>query len=279
MVIPFISLIASSVRPHLWESCFESLKSNTIRYNVVFAGNITPDVYEPFQQKYKFFKYIQTGNIKPAQCYQVALKNACGFYIMWIADDCEFSENALDKIYAKAGSIGRNGILSVKTNEDGKHNDLDDHRFFSENKNTPLMAPLGVMSRGDLSELGGFDRRFVSGQYENDVVMRALARGGKVVKFEDACVDIEHLKKHGSSTKFWTSYDHDRKILEDTWVFGGYKPIERPMRVFQPSQDVPMRLYFPITNREVSKMPLLPFEPYQKEDLLTVSQSHKGQWE
>lgn len=267
------SLIASSVRPHLWEAFFKSLEGTKASYEVVFAGNLvaTPS--------YPKLRYIQTGNIKPAQCYEIARRQAKGIFIMWVADDCEFTPNALDLILEFAWGLPNNTVISVKTNEDGKHNDLDDHRFFSENKNTPLMAPLGVMRTRDLSWIGGFDRRYVCGQYENDVVMRVLAKGGKVVKFEDACVNIEHLKKHGASTPFWKGYDHDRKILEDTWVVGGYKPLDRPLKVFQPTEDCPIRLYYPIVNREVLKYPQLPFEPYVGDDILTVSQSHKGIWE
>lgn len=279
MASPHISFIASSVRPHLWKDCFESLAQNKMRFEIVFAGNLEYEVFHPFEIKYPFFKYIKTLNIKPSQCYEVARRYAQGWYTLWMADDCEFSPNFVEVVRNAVHCLPDNSLLSIKTNEDGKNNDLNDHRFFSQNYNTPLMAPLGCMATSLLNEMGGFDRRYVCGQYENDVAMRIWARGGQVVKCEDACVTIEHLKKHGSSTKFWTGYDHDRKILEDCWVHGGYAPIPKPMRVFKPSHDCPMELYFPIQNREVSSRPLQKFEPYSGEDILTKSQSHKGQWE
>lgn len=273
-----ISLIASSVRCWLWYEMMDSLKSNTIEYEVILAGNLNEFQVRPFLTKYPQLKYVFTEDIPPAQCYEIARRNATGDLIMWIADDCEFSDRFLDNIIGYLDvchiSITRKLLLSVKTNENNTNNDLDDHRFFGGNKNTPLMAPLGVMNREYLNELGGFDRRFLCGQYENDVAMRVLSDGGEVIKYEEGCVNIEHLKKHGEGTKFWTGYNHDRKVLEDIWVLGGYKPVPEPFLTFIKGDWLN---YFPLDNREVSRKPLLPFEPYKEEGLLTINQS-SGEW-
>ena len=42
---PQVSLIASAVRPKLWESFFKSLEGTSVEYEVVFVGNSTPDDY------------------------------------------------------------------------------------------------------------------------------------------------------------------------------------------------------------------------------------------
>jgi hypothetical protein len=105
------------------------------------------------------------------------------------------------------------------------------------------------------------------------------AMGGKVVKYEDACVDIDHIKKHGKETKFWSGYQHDRITLENTWVVGGYKDPEKPFVVFRPSSAMQMVPFLPITNREVVYTPFMKFEPYLNETLLTKSQGYKGMWQ
>jgi Glycosyl transferase family 2 len=271
-----ISLIASSVRPHLWKEFLDSLTPNKCRYEIVFSGNLSVEDIKPFLNEYACLKYIHTGNIKPAQCYEVARRIAQGNIIMWVADDCEFSENLLDDIVKLMETMPKRTLLSVRTNENNTLNDLNDHRFFGWNVNTPLMAPLGCIKRSYLIDLGGFDRRYICGQYENDVAMRVWADGGSVIKYENGCVNIEHLRKHGPSTKFWSGYDHDRKILEDTWVIGGYKPVPAKMLVLQ---DLQWGYYTPLDNREVLKHPQLKFEPYEKNDILMKSQSHKGQWD
>lgn len=274
-----MSFIASSVRPHLWAACFESLAGNSMPFEVIFAGNVDEETVKPFLVKYPFFRYIRTGNIKPAQCYEATRRAAQGEYTIWIADDCEFSKEFVKEVSSAANALPNNSILSVKTNENGLHNNLDDHRFFERNRNTPLMAPLGVINTELLNQMGGFDYRYICGQYENDVSMRIWAMGGKVVKFEDACVTIDHIKKHGASTKFWSGYDHDRKVLEDTWVIGGYKPAEKPLVVFKPSASIQMQPFLPITNREVIFKPQMAFDSYSEIGLLTTSQGYKGTWE
>lgn len=275
-----VSIFASSVRPHLWDDAFKNLSTNKCSYEVVFSGDLEEDIVKPYLDKYSFLKYIHTARIKPAQNYYVAWKNCSGVYCLWTADDAEYSDGLLDKCIEYHSSLKNfRAILSLKTNEDGKNNDLDDHRFFGNNKNTPLMAPIAFLNTKLVEVLGGFDRRIVAGQWENDFCMRNYSSGGITVKFEDVCVFIEHIKKHGKSTKFWTAYDHDRMILENTWCIGGYAPAEKIMTVFDQSRKPPFWNYIPVINREVSKKPLLPFEPYEDKDLLTKSQSHKGQWE
>lgn len=270
---PVVSLFASAIRVNLWLSFLESLHSNKIDFEVVFAG--PAEVPSVFFEKYPFFNYIKTGQIKPAQCYEIARRACIGELLNWTADDCEYSEKCLDEVYAYWKE--RNdykAIISLKTQENELKNLLDDHRFFGFNKNTPLMAPLGFISKQFLDELGGLDRRYVCGQYENDIVMRALQNGGTVFPFENTYVDIQHLKKHGRSTKFWNGYNHDRTILENSWVREGYAP--EPTMCLDLMTKKP---FTPIVNRLVLKTQKDKFEPYEDKDILTVSQGPKGEWD
>lgn len=264
-----ISLFASSIRENLYEDFFRSLEGNKIEYEVVFAGNKKP------KDTWPKLKYIETANIKPAQCYEIARRECQGELIMWVADDCEFSPFLLDNVYEYWKSLKNPlAVISVKTNENKTNNNLNDHRFYGYNLNTPLMAPLGVMKRQLLEDLGGLDRRYVSGQYENDIVMRVYAAGGKVYKYEEGCVFIEHLKKHGTETKFWTSYDSDRRILEESWTKEGYAGV--------PTMAVDMSdksIFFRLLNHEVTFERMNQFEPYSHNNILTESQSNKGIWE
>lgn len=278
-----ISLFASSVRHHLWDEFMISLQSNQQSfYEVVFAGNLDKFQVRPYLKKYPNLKYIHTGDIKPAQCYEIARRNCSGELVMWVADDCEFSDGLIYNLIGKWMEIDNDkAIISVKTNEDGKNNDLNDHRFFGGNVNTPLMAPLGVMNRQYLDILGGLDRRYLCGQYENDIVMRVLEDGGEVIKYEEGCVFINHLEKHGKGTNFWTGYEIDRTVLENSWVIGGYKHPDKPFNVFNPffvEGEKKVVRYYPVTNREVSKKRLDLFCAYEDKDLLTVNQIPGGKW-
>lgn len=259
-----ISLIASSNRPELWSDFLNSLDREWAEIEVVFAGpvkdpGITADN----------FRYINTADIKPAQCYEIARRHAIGEVVVWVADDCEFVGSVLSRAFEYwKNADNEKLILSLQTRETGYGArsgylfPMESHRFFAERKESPLMAPLGMMSRKWLDELGGLDRRYICGQYENDIVMRACSDGGAVEIFGDSdmFVDIDHLGKSlriGESKDesdfllrpFASGYQHDRNILESTW-WTGIK--------FRQSPAI--------------------FEPYKDKDLLTVNQSFAGRW-
>lgn len=270
-----VSLFASSNRPALYEAFFKSLKGTSVKYEVVFAGNKEPN---PFihsewlcdvEANEADHRYILTANIKPSQCYEIARRACKGEVVIWVADDCEFPNDVIGKAY-KYWKSERNEklILSIQTKESGyglpqgQLFDMDNHRFFGGVKTSPLMAPLGLMSRKFLDELGGVDRRYICGQYENDIVMRAYFKGAKVEIFgdENCFIDIDHLGKSlmiGESKKesdflrrpFATGYVHDRSILEGSWSIVGGMYIRNDA-----------------------------FEPFEDIDLLTKSQGPKGKW-
>ncbi len=272
-----LSLFASAVRPHLWKELLESLRGGKYAYEVVFSGFIDEELWKPFALDYPEFKYIQSEDLKPSQNYHIASKSCTGELIGWTADDCVYSEGYIDKIYDYWKSFNNEKlVLSCKTNENGNNETMLNHRFFGRNQNTPLMAPLGIMCREYFWKLGGYDRRYINGQTENDLVMRVWADGGEVKIYEDVCISIDHKNKHGSETNFWAGYNEDREQLENSWVIGGYKPSPEPLLIIQGLK--PPYHYFPINNTEVTLKRNDKFEGFEDVDLLTRSQSRKGQW-
>ena len=193
-----VSIIASAVREPLYKSLMESLEGTSVEYEVVFAGNVPP--VEPI----KHLRYIKTEDIKPSQCYEISRRAAKGKTIIWAADDCEFHNDIVGKAY-KHWKEQKNYklILSLQTSESGYGAptsllfDMKNHCFFGSRRDTPLMAPLALISKEFLIELGGFDRRYLCGQYENDVVMNAYVAGGVVEIFGNAglFINIDHIKK------------------------------------------------------------------------------------
>ena len=276
-MVPSVSLFASAVRPHLWDELLMSLKNNIYSYEVVFAGFIDNEITAPFKEKYPEFRYILMDDLKPAQCYEVARRNCTGELIGWIADDCRFSERFIDKVYDYWQSLNNvKAVISCKTNENGQNETMLNHRFFGRNQNTPLMAPIGIMSRDYLNNIGGFDKRFLCGQYENQCVMMVYSDGGKVHLYEDVCVEIDHKNKHGSTTNFWSGYNEDREQLENSWVIGGYQPNPKPILVIEGVK--PPYWYHPINNTEVTLKRNDKHEPYKDMDILTKTQGPCGRW-
>lgn len=267
-----VSLFASAVRPKLWPAFLKSLELG-IGCEVIFCGNAEYNAEE--FEKYNNFRYIKTSNIKPAQCYEIARRHCSGEVVVWVADDCEFPNNVIGKSYDYWKSQNNDKlILSIQTKESGYNLpigqlfNMNIHRFFGGYNITPLMAPLGMMSRQYLEHLGGIDRRYVCGQYENDIVMRTYMSGGKVEIFggEDYFIDIDHLGKSvliGESKgqedfrdrPFAKGYLKDREVLENSW-------------------DIKVN---PTGGLNIYKKDK--FEPFEDTELLNKSQSNKGQWE
>ena len=79
-----VSLFASAVRPAIWPALFNSLEGTSVEYEVVFAGNVQPheDKFPIVQISNKNWHskllWIRTGNIKPAQCYEISRRHCTG---------------------------------------------------------------------------------------------------------------------------------------------------------------------------------------------------------
>ena len=215
-----VSLIASSIRPNLYDSFFNSLEGTSCEYEVVFAGNTGSG-------QYKNLKYIKTKNIKPAQCYEVARRHASGEVVIWVADDCEFPDDVIGKAYSfYKETCSHKDVVCIQTQENyGRWQvcDITQHKFFAASAKAPKMAPLGMINREYSASLGGIDRRYICGQWDNDLMMRVYRDGGKLYHFSDACIKLDHLNKHdkefgiSAARPFGQGYKNDREILEGTY--------------------------------------------------------------
>jgi hypothetical protein len=282
-----VSLVASADRPVVqngfrnWERFVNSLKGNKINYEVVFVGN-TPC---PYMLPHKF-RWIK-ANVKPAQCYEIGFREAKGELIHWTADDADYvcknpdtgqiQNNNLDRAYNKWKEVeaqygnDKKTVIAMRPIEDG--GDVwSFHHFFGGWQHTPVMAPFGLIHREwFVKDLGGYDRRFVSGQSENDVVMRAYEAGGRVAICMDAMVYVHHRQVHPrdprtrkEANKFRDWYNTDREILERCWIPAGYGAYKD-----RSAGDM---------NVEISKKRLLPVERFEDLHITTQTQGPKGIW-
>ena len=217
-----ISIFASATRWKLYPTFMDSVIDTSVDFEVIFCGPNPEEVTAPIVRKYfPYFRYIQSENIKPAQCYEIARRECIGELIHWTSDDCEYTKDLLSRAYYYWESLNdRKLLISLQTVENGMFCDMNRHWFFKNHHNkTPLMAPLGVMSRDYLECLGGFDCRYMCGQYENDVAMRVLSDDGKIRIFGDKNnhVKIDHVLKHGINRPFLIGLKHDTNIFRNSW--------------------------------------------------------------
>ena len=280
---PVISVCASAIRTKWWQRYLDSLRKTQISYEVIFSGHVKPDFDLSL---YPEFKYIYS-TVKPCQAYQLCFWEASGEVIHWSSDDCTYSEdvsgcnNGLDIAYAKYKSIealhGNDGktVIAMNPCEDGGYPQAHFHRFFGGCLWSPVMAPLGMVPRHYLCDQGqGYSKSCISGQAENDVVMRILADGGRVEMALDAKLYIHHRQCHvrdlttgKEKNDFRKWYPEDRRAIENAWVVEGYGKYEG---------STPEKLRELV---HISPQRLIPLDYYEKtEDRFFVSQGNPGQW-
>ena len=263
-----VSLVASANRTLHWAPIFASLNHNKINYELIFIGNNPPEFITP-----KNFIW-QKAAVKPAQCYEIGFRIAKGECIMWTADDAfyTFKDNKdnIDRAYnaykeAEKKYNDNKTVIAFRPIENG--GDVwGFHHFFGGWQHTPVMAPFGLMNRELLRQLGGYDRRFISGQSENDLVMRVYEIGGRVEICMNAFVHVRHSLIHPKPNLFREYYDSDRVFLENCWVIGGYGAYKDRDKG---KKDIP-----------ISKTRLLPLEPFVNDNgsIALITQGPKGRW-
>ena len=254
-------MFAAAVRTNLWPTLLKSLVGTTVDFEIVFCGPKEPSLAEKEEIKnivgdWNEFHFLKSGNTKPAQCYEIARRHCKGEVVVWCADDCLFSDDVIGKAYRFWKDCNdKKVILSLITRERYTEKffltDLNAHTL--KGPNTPLMAPIAMMSREYLEQLGGLDRRYICGQYENSIVMKIYEDGGKLIQFKNCPVVIDHFVGHGGVSTvegykrpFAQGYPSDRKVLEGSWIKDG----------------------------KVSPVQLDKHEPFEDKDLLTKSQSN-----
>lgn len=236
MLQPDISLCASAVRPHLWKDFYKSIVNNSCRVEVVFVGDAIPDFDLPYNFKFYY------SPVKPTQCWEAAIRHSTGRYISITADDAEYLPGSLDNMVKFMDTrFNHKSVGAFQTVENGTLI-TNDHTFMGKR-----MAPFFVFDRKYYEFIGGADRRFIGGMWENDVIMRVHQDGGLVEICENAAVTVEHLKKHnGTSRSCEWHWKYSWPLLNKLWE----NPDKR----------------------------LDDLEPILDHDILKYSQSEKGYW-
>lgn len=231
-----ISLCASAIRIQDWQSFYKSTQQNNCKVEIVFVGDVMPNFDLPDN-----FKFIYSP-VKPAQCWETALRAASGRYISLTADDAEYTPGSLDNMVRFMNSrFNKKSVGSFQTIENG-HLITSDHQYKGK-----LMAPFFVFNKDYYAALGGADRRFIGGMFENDIIMRVHEDGGVVEICSDAYVSVEHLKKHnGNSPQNECHFSYSFPLFESLWI------------------DV---------NKRTDKL-----QPFDDRNLTRITQGEKGKW-
>ncbi len=224
-----ISIIAPAHRPHYWKELYSSImKDLKLNVEFIFVGDKKPSFQLPH------FTYIYS-TVKPVQCVEIAFRRAKGEVIHWTSDASMYSPSALQKAYNLYKSIGSYKSLIEFRNYEGKKNKetLSQHILFNR---TPIakkypsimdkkykMMPYGLISNQLLKEIGILDNRFIAGQWDNDLIMRAYAVGAKMYLCGNARVYTIYERHDGEWNLRGPMLDFESHLLKELWVDKNYR--------------------------------------------------------
>jgi hypothetical protein len=236
---PLISICASAVEVSKWDEFFGSIEETKIPYEVVFVGDKKPS------KEYNNLRFIYS-EVKPAQCHQIAVLNSSGEYIHITADDAVYPKRYFDEVVPL---LNERVVICSDTFERGMNCDWDTFRLGNF-----FMSPFAIFSRKLFDEVGGYDNRYVTGQFENDFCMMLHSRLVPFVHY-DKRITVNHV----ASSKFSQCHDVGRIQLRKSWCTDEYSP-SKPDGIF-------------LLNRKDEH------HPYVEKDILTVSQgSTDNRW-
>lgn len=224
---PKIGICSSAHRPQNWMALYNSIGDNDVEFELVFVGPNSPDYELP-----KNFRFIRT-DVKPPQCFEIAVRNATAELIMNMADDCEFiTPCALDKLYNLYKSSNSDKVIvSSRFMQNGEVQPLSIHHFFSGYGSALMLPMFGLMSRKLYRDIGGIDKNFEAIFWEIDIAMRTYALGGRVV-MSDVYVDEDKSKCAEPERDLWDqSGVRDRRLIESLWTFDGKVQLNRKKTV------------------------------------------------
>jgi GT2 family glycosyltransferase len=240
---PEISIVGTAARPNNWLELYSSLGNNDVSFEIVFVGPNPPTFGLPDN-----FKFIQS-NVKPAQCIEIAIRNAKARLFMIMSDDVFFtSVKPLDYLYqAYQLYDDEKLILSPKFMRSGKDLSIT-QTFWGDDRESPLLSVGGLMSKKIFFNLGGFDKNFIAIMADVDYMMRIWETGGQVIL---ADIYLEENKSKSNGSRLCSDYwEHDRQLLLNLWS----------------------------KNNTLLKNRAAPVESFNNVKLMAKSQGPKGRW-
>lgn len=199
-----ISFVAPSIRSYNWRSVYESIVNATSEsFEIIFVG---PCGFPSDLTGFRNIKTIRDFG-SPVRCLQIAILNASGEHVSWIADDGVFLPNAIDNVLSQLLLINheKKGI-NCKHFEGVNRDKIDigenDHIHSSEwywnfsghdelkflgVPNYWKLSP-GFMKTELLKSVGGFDCRFETVAYANMDFALRIQRFGCVVECSTSVV-------------------------------------------------------------------------------------------
>lgn len=202
-----LSILVPGIRVDRWEVLVKSIENSySGAWEIIFVGPY--DLPKALQGK-DHIRYIKDWG-SPIRCQQIALTQATGDYITWAADDGKFCPEALDIGIKKLVMAGLDPNVLVmgkytegenfsKTMLDNEYYILSNHdatksKYYPEGY---FMLNVGIVNKGLLWEIGGWDCRFeVCPMAYNDLAIRLQRRGVSFLIQDEIMFKCSHMPGH-----------------------------------------------------------------------------------
>ena len=217
---PIISFTCAAIRDYRYRGCYDSLAKNSeVPFEVIFVGNKPPKETMPDN-----FKYIET-NVKPAQCYEISVREATGDYVQLIADDEDFDDGYMNRLYKYTLLLDMDKVLiSARLRLMVKPPEfimIDAGCVFDAMATNAPFCGFAPLFRRDLwNKLGGIDKRFNGSLTDLDMQMRFYEYGLNPFITPD-CIASENnyydIESRDDSLLVRTG-DREGKFLRSLWT-------------------------------------------------------------
>ena len=210
---PVISIISAAYRHWMYRDFYDSISAGAnIPFEIVFVGPNPPTQKMPDN-----FKYIQT-NVKPAQCQEIAARNAMGKYLIVGSDDERFSQDFLNKLHNYIQRLDRDKVLiSFRYQHAGvvRDNQLCLHVGIIA---SPFVGVAPCFRRDLWNHLGGIDRKWAGSYSDVDMQMRFYEYGMQPFLAPDCIIDeVQSLKRDRRHTLYARCGFSGKDLIEKLW--------------------------------------------------------------
>jgi len=246
-----ISFYGSSIRPELWQKMDDELSQTNLSIEIIWAG---PKGLDKLPSHTKWIK----TDVKPVQCWEIAARACQGEVICQLADDLNITPYNYDKAYKIYKEANNPKTIVQPRFYNGRKKDITRTLLFpmmdrTVPKSDWVQAAGGgsIYNREFFNSLEGFDNGFIAIHAEQDLSLRAAARGANIL----IC------KSKGFKDSIRLTYSGHSDLV------GPYHKIDYPYL---------FSLY--IRKHRVVKR-LKPHQPFIfNNTILTKSQGPKGKW-
>ena len=211
---PIFSLVATAKRSYWYRDFYDSISAGAnVPFEIVFVG---PN--PPTQKMPRNFKYIQT-NVKPAQCQEIAARNAAGEYLMIASDDIRYSDGFLNRVYNYTLKLDmQKTLISFRYSLNKEIRDFQ-LVFQLSNPYSLVCGQNPLFLKSTWCKLGGIDRMFVCSMGDMDMQMRFYEYGMQPFLAPDCIIDeVVTLGDIRQGTLYRKGGRSDTHYLDAMWI-------------------------------------------------------------